>query len=526
MQNMKKILIIDDDMDICHLLKRLLSKNGYEVATAHNGVNGIAALSIGNPPDLVMTDFRLGDMEGIEILSHIKSRLPQVPVLVITGYSDIRIAVNVMKLGAYDYITKPLFPQEILLTIQKALKSVEENGAMFSETNDSTNGSVNDFTTDSAADLNNNSTPKDPSVFTAISTETKGKTRKNASKNTLLGYIVGTSAAATELVRQIDLVAPTNYSVIVYGESGSGKEAVARLIHARSPRCNAPFVAMDCGAIPKELASSELFGHEKGAFTGANTVKIGHFEAADGGTIFLDEVANLPYDVQVSLLRVVQERRFRRVGGSKEMPIDIRFVVASNERLSEAVQRGKFREDLYHRFNEFSIDAPPLRERRADIMQFASQFLAETSADLGKKMLGFEPEVIAIFKEYPWFGNVRELKNVIKRAALLSDGDYIVATALPFEIVNHAKLAFVENDILPVASLVETETPKNGTPQYFVEKPPVKPPMNLKIAAEEAEYEAIVQVLKTVKFNKSKAADQLGIDRKTLYNKLKKYGIE
>ena len=527
---MKKILIIDDDMDICHLLKRLLSKNGYEVVTAHNGANGITALSIGNPPDLVMTDFRLGDMEGIEILRHIKSRLPQVPVLVITGYSDIRIAVNVMKLGAFDYITKPLFPQEILLTIQKALKSVEENGAMFSEINDSANDSptdsANDSPTDSATHLTNNSTPRDPSVFTAISTETKEKTRKTGSKNTLSGYIVGTSAAATELVRQIDLVAPTNYSVIVYGESGSGKEAVARLIHARSQRCNAPFVAMDCGAIPKELASSELFGHEKGAFTGANTLKIGHFEAADGGTIFLDEVANLPYDVQVSLLRVVQERRFRRVGGSKEMPIDIRFVVASNERLSEAVQRGKFREDLYHRFNEFSIDAPPLRERRADIMQFATQFLAETNADLGKKMIGFEPEVIAIFKEYPWFGNVRELKNVIKRAALLSDGDYIVATALPFEIVNHAKLAFAENDTLPVASGIETEIFKNETPQYFIEKPPVKPPMNLKIAAEEAEYEAIVQVLKTVKFNKSKAADQLGIDRKTLYNKLKKYGIE
>ena len=508
---MKKILIIDDDIDICHLLKRLLSKNGYDVVTAHNGANGIAALAIGNPPDLVMTDFRLGDMEGIEILSHIKSRLPQVPVLVITGYSDIRVAVNVMKLGAFDYITKPLFPQEILITIQKALKSVGENDDTSSETSDAT------------TDLATSKIETDPSVSSPILAE---KTRKTSSKNILSGYIVGTSAAAKELVRQIDLVAPTNYSVIVYGESGSGKEAVARLIHARSPRHNAPFVAMDCGAIPKELASSELFGHEKGAFTGANAQKIGHFEAADGGTIFLDEVANLPYDVQVSLLRVVQERRFRRVGGSKEMPIDIRFVVASNERLSEAVFRGKFREDLYHRFNEFSIDTPPLRERSSDIMQFAAQFLAETSADLGKKMVGFEPDVVAIFMNYPWFGNVRELKNVIKRAALLSDGDYIVATSLPFEIVNHAKLAFLENDILPPTSPIQTDIPKITPPQYIAEKPTIKQPINLKVAAEEAEYEAIIEVLKTVKFNKSKAAEKLGIDRKTLYNKLKKYGIE
>jgi two-component system response regulator HydG len=240
----------------------------------------------------------------------------------------------------------------------------------------------------------------------------------------------------------MDLVSPTNYSVIIYGESGSGKEVIAQEIHSRSKRKNAPFIAIDCGALSKELAGSELFGHEKGSFTGALNQKVGSLEIANGGTVFLDEIANLPYDVQVSLLRVVQERRMRRIGGNKDIELDIRIIVASNEKLWEATKKGKFREDLYHRFNEFSINVPPLRERRNDIMTFAHFFLEHTNTELDKHVEGFQPEVEHIFKTYLWPGNLRELKNVVKRSALLADEAMIDVTALPFELVNHSKLLF------------------------------------------------------------------------------------
>ena len=353
---MEKILVIDDDIDICHLLKRFLSKNNYEVATAHSGKTGLKLLEEFQP-NLVMTDFRLGDMDGSVVIQSIKSIMPNVPILVITGYSDIKIAINVMKLGALDYITKPLLPQEILMTIQRAIV-------------------VSSFTVKEQNPIgeNQDTNTLSPSVVTPIKRQSKNKET----------YIVGVSPSAQALVKQIDLVAPTNYSVIIYGESGSGKEAVARMIHDASPRANMPFVAMDCGAIPKELANSELFGHEKGSFTGAVGQKIGLFEMANGGTLFLDEVANLPYDVQVALLRVVQERKLKRVGSNRDINLDVRIIVASNERLSEAARKGKFREDLYHRFNEFSLEVPPLRERYTDIMLFAQQFLIEICADLGR----------------------------------------------------------------------------------------------------------------------------------------------
>ncbi len=483
---MKKILVIDDDMDVCHLLKRFLTKNGFSVNTAHNGLSGLASLEEWNP-DLILTDFRLGDMDGSEILPLLKAKAPYAPILVITGYSDLRIAVNVMKMGAFDYITKPLVPQEILLTIHKALDG--KSGSNASE--------------------DNGEETLDKSVISVGSKISSGS------------YIMGSSRTAQNLYRQVDLVAKTNYSVIIYGESGSGKEAVAHIIHDRSPRRKNPFVAMDCGAIPKELANSELFGHEKGAFTGAIGLKIGHFEMANGGTLFLDEVANLAYDVQVALLRVVQERKIRRIGSGKEIPLDVRIIVASNENLMEATQKGKFREDLYHRFNEFSLHIPPLRERKDDIMLFAERFLEETSVDLGKTMTGFDPEVGDIFLEYPWPGNVRELKNVVKRAALLSDGDKIQLKALPFEIVNYYKLfqdhAEHEPVVASTAPAIVSYTPVSSSP--------TAPSANLKIVAQDAEYEAVRQALEQVHFNKSKAAKALGIDRKTLYNKLKKYRL-
>lgn len=524
---MEKILVIDDDIDICHLLKKFLTKNNYEVFTAHSGQSGLKLLEE-HQPQLVLTDFRLGDMDGSEVIQAIKTRTPSVPILVITGYSDIRTAINVMKLGALDYITKPLLPQEILMTIQRvlvfsALKSAEpSNGASSTELT-----VLEDVVAVSHAPSNQGTVVSERSV-------------KTKAKKVESGYIAGNSIAAQALMRQITLVAPTNYSVVIYGESGSGKEAVAHMIHDKSSRANMPFVAMDCGAIPKELANSELFGHEKGSFTGAISQKIGLFEMANGGTLFLDEVANLSYDVQIALLRVVQERKLKRIGSNKEIGLDVRIIVASNERLSEAARKGKFREDLFHRFNEFSLEVPSLRERKGDVMLFANYFLEQTSVDLGRNMTGFEPEVEHIFDSYPWYGNIRELKNIIKRAALLSDGHVVQAKVLPFEMVNFHKLNFDEPEPvpppLPIHNMPPTYNATLPSPQKStIEQPTLSSdryvpqnnhPANLKSAAQDAEYEMIMQTLQKVKFNKSKAAEVLGIDRKTLYNKLKKLGIE
>jgi two-component system response regulator HydG len=494
---MQKILVIDDDPDICLLLKRFLSKNTFEVEIAANGKAGLDKLDAFRP-DLVMTDFRLGDIDGGELLVRIKEKFPQVPVLVITGYSDIKVAVNVMKQGAFDYITKPLFPDEILVTVRKALESTKEAPRTAAESG----------------------------MGPIASAPRPARTQRSSDGN----YVFGTSAESKNLYRQIDLVAPTNYSVIIYGESGSGKEAIAHEIHKQSRRANQPFVAMDCGAISRELAGSELFGHEKGSFTGALNQKIGHFEMANGGTLFLDEVANLPYEVQVSLLRVVQERKVKRIGGTKEINLDVRIIVASNERLPESIRKNKFREDLYHRFNEFSIEVPPLRERKDDLLTFAQFFLDSTNEELGKQVKGFSPEVIEYFLSYPWYGNLRELKNVIKRATLLSDGELIEARSLPFEIINYAKLLFLDSTTPPVPVPEEVyPEPPAAEPAYA--PAPVAPPVsaakspNLKSAASEAEHEMILRVLRQVNFNKSKAARLLDIDRKTLYNKMKNYNL-
>ena len=348
-----------------------------------------------NQPKLVMCDYRLGDMDAMEMLSSIKNKYADLPVIIITGYSDMRTAVKVMKMGAYDYITKPLLPDEIIHTIQQAIEHSENIGS--------------EPDTKAKSDAPVEPAPGNNGVTYS------GK------------YIFGDSEAFRKILKQVALVAPTSYSVIIYGETGSGKESIAYEIHKRSKRSAKTFIAIDCGALSKELAASELFGHEKGAFTGALNQKIGCFELANGGTIFLDEVTNLPYDVQVSLLRVVQERKMRRVGGTKDIELEVRILIASNEPLWNATRTGKFREDLYHRFNEFSIEIPPLRERRDDIMLFATHFLHTTNEELGKQVKGFEPDVEEIFKKYVWYGNLRELKNVIKRATLLTEGEFIEA---------------------------------------------------------------------------------------------------
>lgn len=486
---MKKIVVVDDEADICFLLKRFLSKNDFIVETAQNGKDGLALIE-SISPDLVMTDFRLGDITGTELLTTIKSKRPNVPVLIITGYSDIKVAVNVMKLGAYDYITKPLFPDEILVTVKKAIADAEAS-----------ENEEQQYVAPVSSD--GNAEPAKPA-------------RKNQSR-TKAGYVMGNSDVSDNLFRQVDLVAPTNFSVIIYGESGSGKEAIAQEIHNRSKRKDMPFVAMDCGAISKELAGSELFGHEKGSFTGALQTKIGHFELANGGTLFLDEVSNLSYEIQVALLRVVQERKMRRIGGSKEIDLDVRIIVASNERLLDSARNGKFREDLYYRFNEFTIEVPALRNRKDDLMLFAGAFLETTNVELGKNVKGFSEEVKNDFLNYSWPGNLRELKNVIKRATLLSDGELIEEKSLPFEIVNYKRLKDLDDEPAPsvssAASLLSDSVDGDET----------KP--SLKTVANEAEYDMIMQVLRDVNFNKSKAARLLNIDRKTLYNKMKQFDI-
>lgn len=481
---MEKILIVDDDKDLCFVLKRFLSKHGFEVLEA---TSGRAALEILDSvePDLILCDFRLEDMSGSSILKKIKEKNPSVPVIIITGYSNIKTAVEVMKLGAMDYVTKPLLPDEILLTIKKALnRSAEEKPA---ETNEQEQ---------------------------AIREQEKINLL-NAKRQAESGsYIFGDSPDFKNILNQIDLVAPTNYSIIIYGESGSGKEVIAQEIHKRSRRSNKPFIAIDCGTLSRELAGSELFGHEKGSFTGAIGQKVGSFELANGGTIFLDEIANLPYDVQVQLLRVTQERKMRRVGGTKDIDLDVRIIVASNRKLWDAARTGQFREDLYHRFNEFQINVPPLRERVNDIMVFANHFLQQTNRELGKNVKRFSPEVEDVFRKYVWHGNLRELKNVVKRATLLADSSVIDIKSIPFELVNYRKLQFENTgEQAPVAK-------EQGV---AVQQPPVVREPGLKSVSIDAEYEWILETLKKVDFNKSKAAKLLKIDRKTLYNKIKQY---
>ena len=490
---MQTILIIDDDRDMCLLLKRFLTRHGYEVLEAYNGKKALELLE-STEPSLVMCDFRLEDIEGNVLLGKIKDIYPHLPVIIITGYSDIKIAVEVMKMGAYDYITKPLFPDEILVTIKKALEDAS----------------------------------KEPVHTVTESVERKVSEKPSAAAAVKAGpaitvsgeYIFGDTPVFRQILQQIDLVAPTNYTVIIHGESGSGKEAIAQEIHKRSKRKSKPFVAIDCGALSKELAGSELFGHEKGSFTGALNQKVGSFEHANGGTIFLDEIANLSYDIQVSLLRVVQERKMRRVGGLKDIELDVRIIIASNERLWDAVRKGKFREDLYHRFNEFSIDVAPLRQRPDDVMLFANHFLHQTNVELGKQIRRFSDEVESIFRSYVWYGNLRELKNVIKRATLLSDGEEIEASSLPFEISNFSKLQFEkqpEPAVMAAATVPSSFTEVSENLGRSISE------TTLKGASIDAEYEMILKALKKVNFNKSKAAKLLNIDRKTLYNKMKQY---
>ncbi len=468
---MAKILVIDDNIDICQLLERFLTKKGYDVQTTISGKNGLDMVKK-TFFDLIFCDFKLRDMEGRDVLMKVREISPGTQVAIITGYADVKIAVEVIKNGAFDYVTKPLIPDEIINLIERALaasKAGKSNTQIFTKANQLKNDS---------------------------------KSQKADSK-----YLKGTGAESKKLYKEVALVAPTSLSVVIYGESGAGKENIARTIHDQSERAGKPFIAVDCGAMTKELAGSELWGHEKGSFTGAMAEKPGQFELADGGTIFLDEITNLSYETQVGLLRMVQERKLRRIGGTRDKSIDVRILVASNEDLRKAVSEGKFREDLYFRFNEFSITVPPLRNRKADIEAFAYHFLDLSNAELNKKVFGFDEQVMDVLKEYRWPGNLREMLNVIRRATLLTDGGKMSVSALPPEIVYSQKFNFSDSD-----------TDKSENKAH-------KMPLNLKNAAAEAEAEVLKKVLEEVKYNRTQAAKQLGIDRKTLFNKMKQYDL-
>jgi len=483
---MERILIVDDNTDICLLLERFLTKQGYKTASAQRGEDALMLLRK-ESYELVICDFKLPDIDGLEILRRIKVLDPSTAVIIITGYSDVRMAVQTVKHGAYDYVTKPLYPDEILYTIKSALERRLQ--------------SLQAPRPEAAAE-----TPAKPTPRIRVTAPGGGKR-----------FIFGKSRAAELLQKHIDLIAPTNMSVIITGETGTGKEFVANAIHQKSKRGDKPFVAIDCGALSKELAGSELFGHIKGSFTGAMSDKVGSFEHANGGTLFLDEIGNLSYDNQIKLLRVLQERKIRRIGSNQDISVDVRIIAATNEDLRDAVRQGRFREDIFHRLDEFRIELPPLRERKADILIFAEHFLELANQQLEKDILGFDDEVKEKLKEYFWHGNLRELQNVVKRAVLLAQGDYITVDCLPLEIVSPH---YLTDDVSPSYA----NAAMSGGSMLSVPAP-VTPANNLKSVSENAERAVIIKVLEKTGYNKTKAAEVLNIDRKTLYNKLKAYDI-
>ncbi len=460
---MPRILLIDDDPAFCLMLKSFLRRQQYEVETAFSANDGLKQLRAATF-DLILTDFRLPDKDGLELLSQVRV-LSDVPVILMTHYGDIRTAVRAIKMGAFEYITKPINPDETLLVIQNALRR---------------------------------KVPVAPA---------EGTTEPVAAG---FQFVQGESFQAHQIEELITLIAPTSMSVIIEGESGTGKEYVARMVHERSKRQSKPFVAIDCGALSKELAGSELFGYMKGAFTGAMQDKRGQFEAAEGGTLFLDEIGNLPYEVQVKLLRALQERTVKKLGSTTDIEVDVRVLAATNEDLVQAVARGDFREDLYHRLNEFRIQVPSLRERDDDILLFAKHFMQQANHELEREVKGFDAAAAQALHDYTWPGNLRELKNVVRRAVLLAKSDEITVQELPSEI------AFFS---------MATPSPVAAQPAVSAHNG-AEPTMDLKSATEHNERGMILQMLEKVRYNKSKAARLLNIDRKTLYNKLKQYNIE
>ena len=437
------ILIVEDDITFSLMLKTWLGKKNIQVETCTTVGDAKTALEEGTY-QLILSDLRLPDEDGINLLKWLKENHSNVPLIMMTSYADIQTAVQAIKLGAADYISKPLNPDELFSKITELIHVPEKKAASVAYTNP---------------------------------------------------YIEGVSQAAVSMYEHVRLVAPTEMSVLITGSSGTGKEYIARRIHQESRRANYPFVAVDCGAIPKDLAASEFFGHVKGSFTGAIDNKTGAFVAAQGGTLFLDEIGNLTYEVQVQLLRALQERKVRPVGSNQEIAINVRLVSATNENLRQAIDKCDFREDLCHRINEFTIRIPDLRERQEDLLLFANHFLDLANSELNKDIIGFDSDTIHLFQNYSWPGNLRQMKNVIRYATLLAKGRFITCDELPEEL---------------------TESNENTA---------AKPASQL-LKDESYEINIIRNALRECNFNKTRAAQMLGIDRKTLYNKLKAYRIE
>lgn len=460
---MQHILIVEDDIAFGTMLQTWLRRKGFEVekATSVGAAVKLLTETFGKEVDLVLSDLRLPDHDGLRLLAWMHEHDINAPFIVMTNYAEVQNAVLAMKSGAADYIAKPVQP-DILL--QKIKDAMEQNAQQASSTIQ-------------------NSTPQN------APTAHNSKFKTQSAKLTAPRHIEGKSEASRQLYSYVELVAPTPMSVLILGASGTGKEYVAHRIHDLSARADKPFFALDCGAIPRDVAASEFFGHKKGAFTGADTDKRGAFEMANGGTLFLDEVGNLSYEVQVQLLRALQERRIRPVGGTQEIPIDIRLVCATNENLEEAVGEGRFREDLYHRINEFTIYMPKLSERGSDLFLFADLFIRHANEELNRTVEGFDSEAAELLASHSWPGNLRELNNVVKRAVLLTRGNKITTA-----------------ELTQAMGQIRTDNV-------------------LQLHDEDTERQRIITALQQTNGNKAKAARLLGVDRKTIYNKIEKLGI-
>ena len=457
---MRHILIVEDDIAFGTMLQTWLRRKGFEVDKATSVGAAVKLLVDMKSVDLVLSDLRLPDHDGLRLLAWMHEHSINAPFIVMTNYAEVQNAVLAMKSGAADYIAKPVQP-DILL--QKINDAMEQNAQQ------------------SNATIQNSTTQNAP---TAHNSKLKTQNSEAAPR-----YIEGKSEASRQLYSYVELVAPTPMSVLILGASGTGKEYVAHRIHDLSQRHDRPFFALDCGAIPRDVAASEFFGHKKGAFTGADADKRGAFEIANGGTLFLDEVGNLSYEVQVQLLRALQERRIRPVGGTKEIDIDIRLVCATNENLEEAVSEGRFREDLYHRINEFTIYMPKLSERDSDLFLFADLFSRHANEELNRNVEGFDSGAAEILASHSWPGNLRELNNVVKRAVLLTRGSQITTAELTLAM-----------------GQIRTDNV-------------------LQLHDEDTERQRIITALQQTNGNKAKAARLLGVDRKTIYNKIEKLGI-
>ncbi len=454
MKGINSVLVVDDDRAHRTMLHTLLSGWGYEVNEADDGQAAIEQVHA-RAFDLILMDIRMIKVSGLEALTEIRAFNPAIPVIIMTAYSSVETAVEALKKGAYDYLTKPLDFDELRMVMERAM----DHSHLKKENRILKEALGNQFDT----------------------------------RN-----IIGGSEAMVRLLETVAQVAPSEATVLITGESGAGKELIAGAVHFNSPRKNGPFVKMNCAAITESLLESELFGHEKGAFTGAHRRKEGKFGQADGGSLFLDEVSEMSLSMQVKLLRVLQEREFARVGGEDIIKVDVRVIAATNKDLMQEIESGRFREDLYYRLNVVTLNVPPLRERNEDIPLLAGHFLTTFAEKNHKRIRGFSPQAMDQLLRYAWPGNVRELMNTVERAVVLSRDEYIDEEDLPFHI-------------------------KDGLADAIADSPLSAPEAGH--ALEEVEKGTILKTLEFTGGNKSEAARRLGITRKTLHKKLKKYGV-